>query len=271
MKVVGVQFNKCGKIYNFINKDNLELYIDCPVIVESSRGKELGFVVKLDKEIPNKSEAEIENIKSIANDEMLKTYDKNREKAQLEKSNVQQIIKKVGLNIKVNAIEYTIDNSKMIISFASEERVDFRELVRQLVSKYKMKIELKQIGPRDEVKQIGSLGVCGRVCCCKNHLREFEKVGIKMAKNQNLSLNPTKISGVCGKLMCCLAYENDTYTELNKDMPKINSIVTTPKGEAIVVYNDIFKRIVTVKLANANEEFEMLEFPLSELKNVKKD
>lgn len=159
----------------------------------------------------------------------------------------------LGLDIKILNVDYTIDKEKMLIDFVSEERVDFRQFVKELANEYKIKIELRQIGGRDEAKKVGGIGPCGRVCCCNYFLRDFDKVAIKMAKNQNISLNPNKINGLCGKLMCCLAYENETYEALNKAVPRVGYVVQTELGEGIVMYNDILRQQSTVKLTESEE------------------
>ncbi len=166
--------------------------------------------------------------------------------------------------------EYIFDGSKVIISFTSDNRVDFRELVKELATKLKTRIELRQIGIRDKSKTVGGIGICGRECCCNLYLNDFEKVSIKMAKTQNLSLNPTKISGLCGRLMCCLEYENPYYQEVSKLMPKLNSEVTTPEGKGVVVYTNILKQTVSVKIEKSEGSFVMKDFTLADIKQNKK-
>ena len=155
---------------------------------------------------------------------------------------------------------------KVLIDFTSEERVDFRELLKVLANELKTRIELRQIGQRDEVKVKGGIGPCGEICCCARFLNDFEHVTVKMAKNQGLSLSPTKISGLCGRLMCCLGYENATYEEILKRMPKMNALVTTPSGKGNVVYNDLLRERVTVKIPQGDDSFNVLEFPVSDIR-----
>ena len=167
--------------------------------------------------------------------------------------------------MKVVSCEYTFDGSKIIIEFSAEDRVDFRDLLKELASALKVRIELHQVGQRDEVKIKGGIGPCGEICCCVRFLKDFEHVTVKMAKNQGLSLSPTKISGLCGRLMCCLAYENKTYEEILKKLPKVNSEVDSPKGKGTVVYNDILRERVSVKIKNGEDSFVVYDFSLAEL------
>lgn len=264
MEVTGVKFSDVGKVYYFDGKD-FELERGTKVLVETIRGRELATVVYPKKEVEDFNE-ELKPILRIASDKDIKFDNLNKDRAIKEKPVVQDIIRKVGLDIKVSQIEYTIDGSKMIISFASEERVDFRDLIKELVNKYRCKIELRQIGIRDETKIIGGIGICGRACCCASHLTEFDKVTIKMAKNQGLALNPAKVSGLCGKLMCCLEYENDFYAEQLGKMPKVNSHVMTPDGEGVVMYNNILKGVVTVKIIKDENNFTINTYEIDKIK-----
>ena len=171
--------------------------------------------------------------------------------------------------MKLVDVEFTLDGQKTIISFVCEDRVDFRELVKELATALKQRVELRQIGIRDQARIVGGIGVCGKECCCRQFLNDFDKVSIKMAKVQGLSLNPAKISGVCGRLMCCLAYENDTYAEAEKVMPKINSRVETKDGEGTVIFNNLLNQTVTVKFEKDNE-VKTMEYKLDEIKKEKK-
>ncbi|MBR5145283.1 MAG: stage 0 sporulation protein, partial [Clostridia bacterium] len=175
-------------------------------------------------------------------------------------------IEKHKLNMKLIDCEFTFDNTKVIFYFTSETRVDFRELVKDLASHFRIRIELRQVGIRDEAKLLGGLGPCGRACCCSSCLGDFARVSIKMAKTQGLSLNPGKISGLCGRLMCCLQYENDYYSETYKLMPKINSEIKTPDGKAIVLSNDMLKKIVTAKITSHDGSVEIKQYPLDKIK-----
>ena len=192
------------------------------------------------------------------------TLQDNSNKEQYFNQETQKMVKKLKLDMKLVKVKLSFDGSKAYFLYVSEDRVDFRELVKLMATTFKVRIELKQIGVRDEAREKGGLGPCGRICCCQQHLPDFENVSIKMAKTQNLSLNPQKISGLCGRLMCCLAYENDQYKELLKDMPKINTKITNENGTGTVSYLDIFKRKVTVKYQQENsttvKEYTLDEF-----------
>ena len=200
----------------------------------------LGEVVKC---CSKKMEGETAQFVRIATKEDLKKIENNISKKENVLDITKNLIKKYDLKMKLVDVEFTIDNSKIIISYVCEDRVDFRELVKELASNLKSRIELKQIGIRDQAKIVGSLGICGKEVCCKQFLEDFDKVSIKMAKVQGLSLNPTKISGVCGRLMCCLAYENELYSELSSKMPKLNALVQTPDGEGVVCFNNLLKQL----------------------------
>ena len=178
---------------------------------------------------------------------------------------VREKVKKLELDMKVVSCEYSFDGTKILIEFSAEDRVDFRDLLKELASALKVRIELHQVGQRDEVKIKGGIGPCGEVCCCARFLKDFEHVTVKMAKNQGLSLNPTKISGLCGRLMCCLGYENKQYEEVIKKMPKINSEIDSPKGRGSVVYNDILRERVSVKVKQNDDSFIVYDFSLPEL------
>lgn len=265
-KVVGVKFKQGGKIY-YYNCNQLKVNVKDKVIVETENGLELAVVNNFidEKELTN-NEQPLKNIIRIANNKDLQT------KANLEKKQkeillqTKKLINKHNLEMDLIGVECAFDSSKIIFIYTAEGRVDFRELIKELASIYKSKIELRQVGIRDETKIVGGLGPCGREVCCKNFLQDFEKVSIKMAKNQNLSLNPTNISGLCGRLMCCLSYENEYYAETIKLMPKVNSKVLTPDGEGIVVYNDLLKKIVSVKFVSKDDETKIIDYDLSNIK-----
>ncbi len=175
-------------------------------------------------------------------------------------------MQKYNLEMRISTVSMSLCATKVLICFTSSSRVDFRNLVKEIANFARMRVELKQIGDRDEAKQIGGLGPCGNVCCCKRFLNDFTHSSIKMAKNQNLSLNPSKISGLCGRLMCCFAYENDHYVESAKMMPKIGTSVKTPNGNGVVVYNNLLKHIVSVKHKNSDETFSIEEYELDKIK-----
>ena len=248
LDVVGVKFKKAGKVYYF-SPNNLKLKLDTAVVVENSRGLELGYIAEESKQI-DESELngeELLPVLRIATKKDLDNNAKNKAKEGDALLKAKEMVNKFELNMKLVDAEYTLDGSKVIISFTCEDRVDFRDLVKDLASVLKTRIELRQIGIRDQAKIVGAIGNCGKECCCKMYLTDFDKVSIKMAKTQNLSLNPTKISGVCGRLMCCLSYENEFYSEVMSRMPKLNSKVKTKDGIGQVIYNDVLKERVTVK------------------------
>lgn len=254
IKVVGVRFKKAGKIYYF---DPLDLKIekDDSVIVETARGIEFGQCVIGTKEV--KEEEIVAPLKAVLRKATEEDISKHMENQEKEKEAFDICLKKIndhGLVMKLIDVEYTFDNNKVIFYFTAEGRVDFRELVKDLATIFKTRIELRQIGVRDEAKMIGGLGPCGRPLCCSSFLGDFASVSIKMAKEQNLSLNPTKISGICGRLMCCLNYEQDTYEDIRKRLPRVGSIVKTEMGEGEVISNSVVKEQVKVKLKTSEEE-----------------
>ncbi len=251
------------------------------IIVETSRGLELAKTICNSYEVESNDvsfkeeaikEEEKENFKfvKLATKKEIETNNENKDFAEKVKQETKKLIKKYDLEMKISDIKVTLDKSKVSIFFTSENRVDFRDLVKDLAGIFKTRIELRQIGSRDETRAMGGFGPCGKECCCKQFLNDFEHVSIKMAKNQNLSLNPQKISGLCGRLLCCLGYENEHYAETNKLMPKINSIVQTPNGLGKVVYNDLLKRVVQVKLGDETS-YEIKNFDLSEIKQIKEN
>ena len=227
----------------------------------------LGDVVKC---CSKKLDGEVAEFVRIASKEDLKKAEQNISKKQNVLDITKNLIKKYDLKMKLVDVDFTIDNSKIIISYVCEDRVDFRELVKELASNLKSRIELKQIGIRDQAKLVGSLGICGKEVCCKQFLDDFDKVSIKMAKVQGLSLNPTKISGVCGRLMCCLAYENELYSELSSKMPKLNALVSTPDGEGVVCFNNLLKQTVSVKFASEND-VKVNDYELKDVKVIPKE
>lgn len=252
--VVGIRFKKAGKIYYF-DPDNNPVMTGDYAIVETARGVEFGEVVVGPKDVSeDEIIAPLKKVLRAANDE---DKAKNAENKQKEEQAFSVCIKKVeehSLSMKLVDVEYTFDNNKVIFYFTADGRVDFRELVKDLAAIFKTRIELRQIGVRDEAKMVGGLGPCGRPMCCASFLGEFEPVSIKMAKEQNLSLNPTKISGICGRLMCCLKYEQDTYERIRKVLPKVGCIVKTPDGQGEVVGNSTVKESVKVRIKVGDEE-----------------
>ncbi len=265
--VVGVKFKDVGKMYYFAPGEN-EVSIGDNVIVETARGLEFGTICK-ERTSVDESElvAPLKDIIRIATDADRKKHEENLAKKDEALRICQEKIDAHGLEMKLIDVEYTFDNSKVVFYFTADGRVDFRELVKDLASVFRMRIELRQIGVRDEAKMIGGVGSCGRGLCCNTWLRDFEPVSIKMAKVQNLSLNPTKISGICGRLMCCLKYENDIYNELKKGMPNVGERVKTPDGLGVVTDVNILENLVRTRLVleeaseeNDNEEKLSTEF-----------
>lgn len=247
-EIIGIRFKEVGKVY-FFSPGKKKLNAGDKVIVETARGVECGEVV-----IPNRmveDDRVVQPLKTImrtVTDADLKTLEDNKAK---EQEIMKVFVKKIEehkLSMKAIDVEYTFDGSKILFYFTAESRVDFREIVKDLASIYRTRIELRQIGVRDEAKMLGGLGICGRPFCCSSFLGEFQPVSIKMAKEQSLSLNPTKISGTCGRLMCCLKYEQDCYEELLKITPKIDAYVETAEGKGVVVETNILTGVIKVRL-----------------------
>lgn len=234
-KVVGVKFKKSPRVYYFEAGDK-EYTEDCGVIVETARGIEYGVLAMLPSDVKDSEVVQpLKPVLRVATPEDVAQVNELEIKREETMRIAAEKIEKSGLEMKLIDVEYTFDKTKLIVYFTANGRVDFRDLVKDLASAFRLRIELRQIGERDECKMLGGLSACGRECCCSRHLPDYAKVSIKMAKNQNLSLNPTKISGICGRLMCCLSYENDFYAEVNKKMPKIGSrVFTSDKKEGLV-------------------------------------
>lgn len=266
-KIVGVKFADGGKIYDF-SSNNLLVNIGDRVIVETVRGLDFGTVATPIKTIEREDADEpLKDVVRIATHQDLAQVKKVQALNKKFLEETKRIVENSGLEMKIISCDTSFDEQKININFTSENRVDFRELVKELGSRFKARIELRQIGARDEVKIIGGLGPCGKVCCCREFLKDFEHVSIKMPKVQGLSLNPTKISGLCGRLMCCLGYENAHYSETFRLMPRINSEVETPEGKGTVVYNNLLKRLVQVRLGKKDDPTsQILEFPLDKIK-----
>ncbi|MBA8896949.1 PSP1 domain-containing protein [Clostridium saccharobutylicum] len=267
IKVIGVRFKKAGKIYYFSPAELLVKKGDY-VIVETARGIEFGECVIGIKEIKEEEiVSPLKNVIRIADDKDINKHKENKEK---EKDALDICLNKIQehkLNMKLIDVEYTFDNHKVIFYFTADGRVDFRELVKDLATIFKTRIELRQIGVRDEAKMVGGLGPCGKSMCCSTFLGDFASVSIKMAKEQNLSLNPTKISGICGRLMCCLNYEQSTYEDIRKRLPKVGSVVKTIDGTGDVVGNSIVKETVKVKLKRGDEEV-IEDFKINEIELI---
>lgn len=247
-EIIGVRFKDVGKIYYFSPNGN-KLECGKHVIVETARGVECGEVVIANREVEDgKVVQPLKSIIRIATEKDLETQKKNREKEQEIMKVFAQKIAEHKLDMKPIDIDCTFDGSKILFYFTAENRVDFRELVKDLASVYRTRIELRQIGVRDEAKMLGGLGICGRPFCCSTFLGEFQPVSIKMAKEQSLSLNPTKISGTCGRLMCCLKYEQNCYEELLAITPKVGALVETAEGRGIVEDANLLTGVLKVKL-----------------------
>lgn len=265
-KIVGVRFRTAGKIYYFGPKD-YALVLGDHVIVETARGVEMGTVAVEPKEVPDEDVVQpLKEVQRIASPEDLKRVEKNRQKEKEAIKICREKIEKHHLEMKLVDAEYTFDNNKLLFYFTADGRIDFRELVKDLASVFRTRIELRQIGVRDETKVLGGIGICGRPLCCTTYLTDFVPVSIKMAKEQNLSLNPTKISGVCGRLMCCLKNEQETYEYLNSNLPSIGDTVTTPTGiQGQVKSVNVLRQQVKV-IIEQNDTKEEYEYPVSDLK-----
>lgn len=264
--IIGVRFRNVGKVYYFSPRE-LDICVGDHVIVETARGVEYGFVVLGPKEVDDSKVIQpLKEVIRIATPKDDVREESNRKKEKEAFEICQKKIRAHNLEMKLIDAEYTFDNNKMLFYFTADGRIDFRELVKDLAAVFKTRIELRQIGVRDETKILGGIGICGRPLCCHTYLSEFAPVSIKMAKEQNLSLNPTKISGVCGRLMCCLKNEQETYEYLNRKLPGIGDIVTMPdgmKGEVSSV--NVLRQLVKV-LVDVNDEKELREYPVEELK-----
>ncbi len=264
--IVGIKFKNTNKVYYFDPKD-VTFNEGDGVIVETARGLEYALCAIANKEVDEKDIVQpLKPIVRKATEEDNKKLEKNA-KDKVEALKIMRAkVAEMGIDMKLVDAEYTFDRSKLIFYFTADGRVDFRELVRVLASIFKIRIELRQIYERDDTKMRGALAPCGRPCCCTTHLPDFEKVSIKMAKLQGLSLNPQKISGVCGRLMCCLKYENDYYNEVFKLMPKVGSKVKTPDGDGTVESNDLIKQTARVKVMLKDGSFDVRTYALDDMK-----
>lgn len=266
IKVIGVRFRQAGKIYNF-SPANFQVKVGDHVIVETARGIEYGSVVQGIREVADdKVIMPLKSVIRIATEEDDKKAIENNEKEKKAFKICKEKIAKHGLEMKLIETEYTFDNNKVLFYFTADGRIDFRELVKDLASVFKTRIELRQVGVRDETKMLGGIGICGRPLCCNTYLSEFIPVSIKMAKEQSLSLNPTKISGICGRLMCCLKNEQEAYEELNSNLPDIGEKVKTFdgfKGEVVSV--NVLRQKVKI-VVEVDDEREIKEYAIDELK-----
>lgn len=254
-KIVGIRFRTAGKIYYFDPAD-FDLDMAMHVIVETARGIEMGTVLIPPKDVDDdKVVSPLKPVIRVATDEDEKTVERNKEKEKEAFAICKEKIIKHGLEMKLVDAEYTFDGNKLLFYFTADGRIDFRELVKDLAAVFRTRIELRQIGVRDETKMMGGIGICGRPLCCHSYMADFVPVSIKMAKEQNLSLNPTKISGVCGRLMCCLKYEQDTYEYLNSRMPSVGEKVKTPEGIIGEVKSvSVLRQLVRVVIDNGEEK-----------------
>lgn len=267
-KIVGVRFKKPGKIY-FFDPENLDIKMEDKVIVETAMGEEIGEVVIANRELPEEQITNpLKRVVRIATSRDLKNMEMYRAKEPEALKICEEKIKKHNLDMKLTGVEYKFDGSKILFYFTADGRIDFRELVKELASIFKTRIELRQIGVRDEVRRIGGNGVCGRELCCCSFLGNFETVSIKMAKEQNIALNPSKISGNCGRLMCCLKYEQEAYEDKLKHLPKIGAIVKTEEGEGVVDNVEILKEVVKVKFKDGDEYY-YKKYPSKDIKIIR--
>ena len=265
-KIIGVKFKKSPKIYYFEAGDN-KYKENCGVIVETARGIEFGEVNILPTDVDDdKVVSPLKPVMRLANEKDYATEERNAKKRDEAYPIIEKKIQESKLKMRLSDVEYTFDGNKMIVYFTADNRIDFRDLVKDLASTFRTRIELRQIGPRDECKMLGGIAPCGRACCCSDHMSEFSHVSIKMAKTQNLSLNPQKISGLCGKLMCCLAYENEYYADVNKHMPKVGSFVKTENdGSGIVFSVNQLKDNVTIKKEKKDGGMEFVTVPAAQI------
>ena len=267
IKVVGIKFKNGGKLYFFAPKEGDVYERNMPVIVETSRGLEYAWVAYPEKFVTE--EDIVPPLKPIIRIATQKDKDFYAQ-CEAKRPQAMQICKEKiaahGLEMKLIDCEYAFDGSKVVFYFTAPGRVDFRELVKDLATALHTRIELRQVGTRDETKYLGGIAPCGRVCCCAGNMPEFKKVSVKMAKNQGLSLNPGKISGLCGRLMCCLSYENDYYAEASKKMPKVGSEVGTPEGKAIVVGVNMLKMEVKIKMDDKNGGWIYKDYPVEQIR-----
>ena len=269
VNIVGVRFKKNGKTYYF-NPNNLELKAGMHVIVETARGIEYGEVSMDPREASeNEVVSPLKDVLRIATEEDDKTFNDNVEKAKKAFDICLEKIADHNLEMKLIDVEYTFDNNKVLFYFTADGRIDFRELVKDLASVFRTRIELRQVGVRDEAKTLGGLGVCGRALCCSSCLSDFQPVSIKMAKEQGMSLSPTKISGTCGRLMCCLKYEQEAYEDALQRVPGVGSLVETQNGKGVVISTNLLRETVQVKFEKGNET-DLETFPVSEIKVLSK-
>lgn len=265
IEVVGARFRHGMTTYSF-SPNGKQYHLGDKVLVQTEKGDDIVTIVQ-EAQMIDASELEdsLKNVLRLATEQEIKMADENDKKAQSFKDEIVEITKSMDVDMKIISVESNYDFSRMTVNFTSDGRVDFRALAKKLAEKYKTRVELRQIGPRDAVRCMGGLGICGKECCCSQGYGLSDHISIKMAKNQNLSLNQNSISGVCGKLLCCLAYENETYAESLKSMPKVGSVVLTKDGKGVVMYNDLLNRRVSVKFEDENSS-EIKEYDEKDVK-----
>ncbi|MCR4581145.1 MAG: hypothetical protein K5666_01360 [Bacilli bacterium] len=257
MNIVGVKFKSFGNTYFFINND-LELEVNMFVVVDTENGEQYAKVTELDVKNTKKLDVnKMKHVLRIATDKDIKQYESNLKKAKEVLEQARKIVTDFGLDMRLLDASFTLDRKQLMFNFTADDRVDFRDLVKKFAAKFKARIELHQIGVRDKSKLVGGLGQCGRPLCCGTFLTGMETISINMAKNQGLALNPTKINGLCGRLLCCLAYEDEVYTCHRQELPSVGQKVKTPKGEGKVVSLDILNKKYSVDLNGEIETFEV--------------
>ena len=267
LEVVSAKFEDNIKSYYFDPRGE-KYNLKDKVVVSTVNGKEVATIVRSNFKIDKESyQEELQPVLRKATAKDLEILQNHNEKAKRIFVEAEELIKNMNLDMKLLKVKVAFEGNKLIFIYSAEDRVDFRELLKEMANKFKARIELKQIGIRDEAKLLGGLGPCGKEICCNCHLKDFEKVSLKYAKNQGLSLNTSKLSGMCGRLMCCLAYENDTYVEILNQMPKINSQVKTKEGNGTVIYNNILKETVTVKIEEG-DSVKIIEFKLEDVEKL---
>ena len=253
ISVCGIKFQEKGRVYYF-DKNGFDIKENMEVVVETERGLQLGMVMIEEKQVDeNNLVSPLKNVIRIATKYDIKQHNKNAKDSKYALDRARYIVNELGLNMKLLDSSYTLDRNQLLFNFVSDERIDFRELLKQLAAIYKTRIELRQIGIRDKAKEIGGIGPCGRFLCCNSFLTDINSVTINMAKNQALALNPTKINGVCGRLLCCLYYEDETYTELRKGLPNIGDDYEYNQKKYKVIDIDILKRKITIQNENSKE------------------
>lgn len=260
---VGIKFKGNSKVYHF-KKGEVELNLHDEVVVETSFGLEIGEVVQENIEVEDN--VELKKVVRLANQKDRDLFEKTQNNLKNILNKAREIIKMRKVNMPLSEVKASYDAKSLLFIYTTDERVDFRELLKDFAKEFKAKIEFKQIGTRDEAKMFGGIGPCGKECCCASHLKQFPQANIKMAKNQGIALNPYSINGLCGKLMCCLTYENDFYTEVLSEMPKIGKKVITPDGEGVAQFNDVFKKITTVRFEDEEGANKFKEYPVGDLK-----